>query len=92
MMYEKTCAPVPVGECIPVPVENLTDLMKETNRIAFDVLGMSRRINGHLFGIGNPGEEKKPEPKCFRDELTNANKTLLETAEELSRICCMLGV
>ena len=91
MMYGENCVPMNEHECV-AEVANLTDIMKKTNCIAADVLVMSRRINAHLFGIGNPTSEKASDAKCFRDELTNTNKVLLETAEELSRICCMLGV
>ena len=78
--------------CAPAPVESLTDMVKETHCIATDVLAMTRRVNGHLFGIGNPCCEKEAESKCFRDELAAIRCELLATAEELSKICVMLGV
>lgn len=78
--------------CAPDTIESLTNLMKETSRIASDVLVLSRRINGHLFGISNPCCEKEADPECFRDEVVKTKTELLATAEELSRICEMLGV
>lgn len=74
------------------PIESLTDMMKGTHIVATDVLKMVRRLNSHLFGIGNPCCEKEADPKCFRDELIATRCELVATAEELSKICCMLGV
>ena len=91
-MNYKTCEPVNDCTCAPEAIESLTDLMKNTNMIATDVLKMTRRINAHLFGIGNPCCEKEADPKCFRDELVATRCELLATAEELSKICCMLGM
>lgn len=78
--------------CCAEPMESLTDMMKSTNCIAQDALRMARRINAHLFGIGNPCCEKEAEPKCFRDELVATKCELLATVEELAKICAMLGV
>ena len=78
--------------CVPEPSESLTDLMKNTNAIAYDVLNMSRRISLHLFGVGHPCCEKEADPKCFHDELVATRCELVATAEELKKICCMLGV
>ncbi len=75
-----------------VPMANMTDLMKEVSIMTVDALRMSRRINGHLFGIGNPIDEKEADPKCFRDELEKTRSGLVETIDELSKICSMLGV
>lgn len=79
--------------CMPTPNGSMTDLLRETSCIATDVLTMSRRINGHLFGVGNSAcEEKEADPRCFHDELLKQKSTLLRTAEELSKICSQLGV
>lgn len=74
------------------PVESLTDMMKQTNIIAADVLAMARRINGHLFGNENQGCEKEAAPSCFREELARARQELLETAEELNKMSYLLGL
>lgn len=78
--------------CAPEPMESLTDMMKNTGDIASDVLRLTRRLNEHLFGIDNSCCEKEAEPKCFRDELVRTRCELLATAEELSKICVMLGM
>ena len=73
--------------------ESLTGLLKDTGNIAFDVLAMSRKINDHMFGIGNPiCAEKESSPKCFRDELEKMKANLLAAAEELSRIMARIGM
>ena len=73
------------------PVENLTDVAKQTRIIASDVLTMTRRIRSHLFGSDEAGCEKEAEPRCFRDELAAARYELMVTAEELTKISQMLG-
>lgn len=78
--------------CVPETIESMTDIMKSTSMIANDVLAMTRRINSHLFGIGNPLCEKEADPKCFRDDLVKTKCELLATAEELQKMCSMLGV
>ena len=78
--------------CAPEPIESLTDLMKTTGHIASDALGMARKINGHLFGIGNPCCEKEADPRCFRDDLMKTRCELLATVEELAKMCSMLGL
>ena len=81
-----TCA------CPPEPIEPLVEIMQNTRGMAIDILSMTRRINGHLFGIGNHCEEKEAEPKCFRDALVATRRELLATVEELHKICGMLGI
>lgn len=78
--------------CAPEPTESLTDLARSISVITRDVLGMTRRINGHLFGLGNSGCEKETDPKCFHDELVKTKCELLATVEELSKLCVKLGV
>ena len=78
--------------CDPMPVASMTDLMKETSIMAADALKLSRRINAHLFGVGNPLCENEADPKCFRDELDKTHCELMATIEELHKICSMLGV
>lgn len=78
--------------CAPEPFGSLTDLARSIGVITQDVLGMTRRINGHLFGLGNPCCEKETDPKCFHDELVKTKCELLATAEELSKLCSNLGV
>ena len=92
MNYGTCDNPMRVVPCANEPLESLSDMMKNTSSVAYDVLAMVRRINGHLFGIGNPCCEKEADPKCFRDELVKTRCELLATAEELSKICAMLGV
>ena len=92
-MDYRNCEKNTEGACTPpAPIESLTNMVKETNCMAADVLAMTRRINGHLFGIGNPCCEKEADPKCFRDELAAIRCELLATAEELSKICTLIGV
>lgn len=93
MNYE-TCNCDTRGEakCIDVPMANMTDMMKEVSVMTADVLALSRKINAHLFGIGNPLCEKETDPRCFRDELEKTRCELVSTIEELHKICAMLGV
>lgn len=92
MNYGTCNEPMNDCTCMPEPIESLTDTMKSTRLIAIDALKMVHRINGHLFGIGNPCCEKEAEPRCFRDELVATKCELLAMVEELSKICSMLGV
>ena len=78
--------------CTPEPIESLTDMIKNTNHIANDVLRTVYRINSHLFGIGSPCCEKKEEPKCFRDEVARTRSNLIEAMDELAKISEQLGV
>jgi hypothetical protein len=73
-------------------MENMTEIVKDTGRIAADVLGMIRKINAHLFGVGSLCCEKEDDPKCFRDDLMKTKRDLLVAAEELAEICVMLGM
>ncbi len=92
MNYD-TCCDARGAEKFPnVPMANMTDMIKEVSAMTADALAISRRINGHLFGVGNPLCEKEENPKCFRDELEKTRCELLATIEELSKICSMLGV
>ena len=81
-------------ECanVPEPIEPLAEMMKATCSIASDALHLTRKINEHLFGIGNPCCEKEANPKCFREELVKTKCELLATVEELAKICALLGV
>lgn len=82
-----------VGRNIPAnPVEGLTDILHETNERADCVLNLTRRINSHLFGLGDVCEGKDPDPRCFRDELTNTRSNLLAAEEELRKMCSLLGI
>lgn len=82
---EKTCMPAPNG--------SMTDLLRETSCIASDVLAMSHKINGCLFGNSEGHSEgKAAEPRCFHDELEKQRRTLMMTAETLSVICSRLGI
>ena len=92
MNYDNCCDPRDEMKCATVPMASMTDLMREVSVMTTDALCISRRINGHLFGIGNPCCEKEADPKCFRDELEKARSELMATVEELSKICSMLGV
>ena len=87
-MYDemKTCA------CEPERIENLTSTMQKTAAIASDVLRLSERLNAHLFGIDCKQRGEELEPKCFADELNKTCGTLLATAEELSKLCSLLGL
>lgn len=79
--------------CTPAPNGSMTDLLRENSCIANDVLLMTRRINGHLFGEGNTiCEQKEVEAICFHDELQKQKSTLLMVAETLSVICSRLGI
>ena len=75
-----------------VPRMTVTDLLRETSNISDDLLGATRRINLHLFGPQNEKGENRADPKCFRDELERIKYTLLEMAEELNKMCCLIGV
>lgn len=91
-MGTETCLERGEAKCGDVPMANMTDMMKEVSIMACDALKLSRRINGHLFGIGNPLCEKEADPKCFRDELEKTRCELMATIEELHKICSMVGV
>lgn len=91
-MNYNTCCDARGAEKIAVPMESMTDLMKEVSAMTADAMSLSRRINNHLFGIGNPLCEKEADPKCFRDELEKTRSGLVATIEDLSKICTMLGV
>ena len=93
MEYKNSCGEAGMGcACVPEPIESLTGMMKTTCAIASDALNLTRRINDHLFGIGNHCCEKEANPKCFRDELAKTKCELLATVEELAKICDMLGI
>ena len=92
MNYDTCCDPRGEAKCPSVPMANMTDMMREVNAMTADALVISRKINAHLFGIGNPLCEKEENPKCFRDELEKTRCELMATIEELSKICSMLGV
>lgn len=79
--------------CMPEQMLNLTDTVRDTANIAKDVLILARRIDAHLFG-GAVTDQTEGEAKslCLRDDLQKAKTTLLATAEELSKICTLLGV
>lgn len=91
-MNYNTCCDARGEEKSAVPMASMTDLMNEVSAMTADALSMSRRINSHLFGIGNPLCEKEDDPRCFRDELEKTRRGLLATIEDLSKICSMLGV
>jgi hypothetical protein len=91
-MNYNTCCESRGEEKASIPMESMTDLMRGVSAMTADALSMSRRINGHLFGIGNPLCEKDADPRCFRDELEKTRSGLVSTIEELSKICSMLGV
>ena len=91
MNYDTVCVPRGEEKC-DIPMANMTDLMREVHIMTADALCMSRKINGHLFGIGDPLCEKEADPKCFRDELEKTRCELMAPIEELHKICSMLGV
>ena len=92
-MRNDTCG-LPRGEekRVDLPIANMTDMMREVSAMTDDALSLSRKINGHLFGIGKPICEKETDPRCFRDELEKTRSELLQTIEELHNICSMLGM
>ena len=91
MNYD-TCCDTRGESKVTVPMVSMTDLMREVCCMAADSLNMARKINGHLFGFGNPiCDEKEADPKCFRDELEKTRRELVATIEDLSKICAMLG-
>ena len=92
MDYAKTDMSIRDEVCMSEPMENLTDVAKQTRIIASGVLGMTRRIRSHLFGSDEAGCGKEAEPRCFRDELTATKCELMAAAEELTKISQMLGV
>ena len=80
------------AKVVPLPMQTMTDLVRETGNIAMDILVMARRVNGHLFGKNTANcESKEAEPRCFRDEMEKTKETLLNTAAELSKILESLG-
>jgi hypothetical protein len=93
MNYDTTnCDPRGEMKCVDVPMASMTDMMREVRLMSVDALSVSRKIKGHLFGIGNPICEKEADPKCFRDELEKTRCELMATIEELEKICSMIGV
>ena len=95
-MYEseKTCSVGP--GCAPgLPEENLTDVLRETRVMASDVLNMSRKIRSHLFGSREEPctEEAKPvDPSCFREEMGELRRKLMNACQEIAEICTKVGV
>ena len=88
----RNCKTVGEEGCCP-PSGSMTDLLRENSCIANDVLLMTRKINGHLFGEGNTiCEQKEVEPRCFHDELQKQKSTLMMTVEELAKICARIGL
>lgn len=92
MNYDTCCETRGAEKRIDVPMASMTDMVKEVRFMSTDALSISRQINCHLFGIGNPICEKEADPKCFRDELEKTRCELVATIEELHKICSMLGV
>ena len=93
MNYDTTnCDTRGESKIMELPRASMTDMMREVSVMTADALCLSRKINGHLFGIGNPLCEKEADPKCFRDELEKTRCELMATIEELHKICAMLGV
>ncbi len=74
------------------PEESLTKMLDEAAGLATDALLVARKINHHLFGIGEPQNEEKCNPECFRDVLNYTGKRLSELCKELARITDRLGV
>ena len=96
MMYEEK---LKRGECanIPLPEQerNLSDVLRETGKIAFDVKREVSKIREHLFGavpMHCTGEAKPATQPCFREELAETRHDLLMALEALSEIRARLGV
>ena len=88
-MYEKEWK----ENSMPTPNGSMSDLLRETSCVASDVLAMSRKINGHIFGSGSDScAEKEEAPRCFYEELEKQRSTLMMAVETLSVICSRLGI
>ena len=81
--------------CVPQPqqTENLAEMMNKGMALANEVLSRTYRINEHLFGFGEPiKDEKRPQPCCFRDVLSEQVTTLIHVYDELMKISERLGI
>lgn len=76
----------------PMPVEPMTAVLHEVSAMTSDLLNMARRVNGHLFGKGCIPADKETDPACFEEELKAVRMELLALAEEMNKMCCLIGV
>jgi hypothetical protein len=89
-----TCCPTPIFEgeaCEPIiePMNVIVDGIVLTTERALE---MVYKINSHLFGLGEPIDKEKFNPKCFRDVMTKQRKDMNELCVELDRIIQMFGI
>ena len=76
----------------PMPVETMTNVLHDVSSMTTDLLNMALRVNGHLFGKGCIPVDKETDPTCFEEELKAVRTELLALAEEMSKMCCLIGV
>lgn len=96
MNFNKTNIPcVDEGACNPYGAEPdaaLTAMMDVANNLSEECLHMARRLNEHMFGIGQPNGEPTGQPRCFRDLLSLQMGTLKKLRDELGQMLKEIGV
>ena len=73
-------------------IEPLSQMMGRANNLLEEALQMAYRVNDHMFGKGEPNNEKPCEPKCYRDVMEMHNINLERLCKELSQIMAYIGV
>lgn len=76
----------------PMDIPPLSAMTDQATCMAGEALQMAYRINQHLFGMGEPVNEKPSEPKCYRDVLEMQTVTLDKLCCELSKIMKGIGI
>lgn len=83
-------------DCMPAPMECMTNMLHDTLCMAGEVGNLVRNISRHLFGArvneNSCGEAKRIEPICFNDELADTRRELKLAIAELAEICNRIGV
>lgn len=78
-----------------MPVEDLTNMLRETRGMARDAGNLADKISAHLFGRREDavccGEAKCADTTCFKEELSCVRRELMGTIETLAKICTLVG-
>ncbi len=94
MVYKETARNDPIEEAKrePMPMESLTDIVKETGKIAYDVRYMSGRLYEHLFGSIPDDCENGAEARCLQEEMMRTRSALLDAVQWLAQISAKVGL
>lgn len=95
MMYENETA-CGCGPQDMMPVEDLSNMLRETREMAHEAEFLANKIGNHLFGSKDEpvrcGEAKGAEPANFKDALAETRGALKETIDALAKLCTLVGV